>query len=339
MDRSREKRLTINDIARLAGVSASTVSRVINGGENVSKKTRGKVQRIIQSVDYIPNDVARGLATSSNNTIGLLIPYIMNSYYSELIQSIEQTVRAKGFSLILCITNDDKAREGDYINDMIRRQVRGLLILSTRIDSEALVQRMKKNLAVVAVDADIPRVDCIRVESEAGTYAVVRHLIENGHRKIGFVGYQFELNSLQDRLCGYKRALLENGLEVREDYIVEGEQTSNCGYHMAKKLLSLKDPPTAIQCMNEYCATGVYMGLMERGLRIPEDISVSAFDGLETSKLLVPRLTTAAMPIADMGESAANLLIQNIEAGESVAQKEYLFPAKLFVGGSVRKIG
>ncbi|MEG1984631.1 MAG: LacI family DNA-binding transcriptional regulator [Oscillospiraceae bacterium] len=338
-----KKPLTITDVAKLADVSITTVSRVLNDSSNVSKKTRRKVLQVIKAVNYSPNEMARGLATNNSNTIGLLIPQIMNSYYSELIRSIEKSVSARGFSLLLCITNSEKEKEEYYIDDMIRRRVCGIIILSTKIDDEVMIRRMKNSTEIVSVDADIQDVDRINVDSEQGTYQVVKYLLENGHKKIGFVGYQFFLSSLRKRVDGYCKALNDYGVPINQDYIIEGEHVFNPGYSMALQLLKLKDPPTAIHCINEYCASGVYMALMERGLKIPEDISVTAFDGLETSKLLVPGLTTAVMPIASMGAAAADMLIQNIKDRRSgvkkhAAQKMMMFPVKLKIGGSVRKI-
>ena len=338
MENKKNRHLTIMDIAKLADVSMTTVSRVINGSDNVSVKTRAKVLDVIRSVDYIPNEIARGLATNSNNVIGLLIPDIMNGYYSELIRSIESTISAQSFSLLLCITNAKKEKEEYYINDMIRRRTSGLIILSTKIDSKALLKRMLSTIEVISVDADIPGVDRIYTESENGTYEVVKHLLNNGHRKIGFIGYQFYLSSLKRRLDGYCRALEEFGVPVRQEYIIEGSPTGNPGYLMTQQLLSLSDPPTAIHCINEYCATSVYRALMEKGMKIPDDISVTAFDGLESSKLLLPKLTTAIMPIADMGTAAAELLIQNILEKKIGAQKSYLFPVEIEIGDSVKKL-
>ena len=330
------KKITINDIAKMANVSITTVSRVLNNNEGVSKKTRRKVQQVIRSVDYTPSDIARGLATNSSNTIGLLIPDIMNSYYAELIRSIEAKISAAGFSLLLCITNEEAAKEEAYINDMIRRRVSGLIILSTKIESEALLKRMNSAMKVVSVDADIPGVDRISVESEQGTYRMIRHLLECGHRKIGFIGYQFGLSSLQKRLKGYYRALEEYGVPVQQKYVMEGCPTGNPGYELTLKMLDLADPPTAIHCINEYCASGAYMALAERGVKIPQGMSVTAFDGLQASRLLVPKLTTMAMPVYAMGEAAAQLLIQSILGEDNRAHKEYMFPVEFIDGESVK---
>lgn len=336
MEKQRHTVHTISDVARLAGVSITTVSRVLNHNENVSKVTKKKVMKIIQELDYIPNELARGLATSSSNSIGILIPDILNTYYTELIKSIENKVSAKGFSLLLCITNSDPKKEEYYMKEMLKKRVCGLIFLSTSVSKETLEKVYVNGMKLVAVDADIEKVDRLCVENQEGTYQVVKHLLDLGHRKIAFLGYQFELSSLQNRVEGYKRALKEYGVPINEDYILEGNKIENVGYDLTKKVLQLFEPPTAIHCMNEYIATGVYLALDDMGKKIPEDISVTAFDGLLSSKILRPKLTTAQMPIKEMGEMTADLIINSIEQESQGSKKTITFPTKLYLGTSAR---
>ena len=330
----------ITDIAKMAGVSITTVSRVLNDSDKVSRKTRKKVLQVIQSVDYVPNEMARGLVTKSNKTIGILIPDIFNGYYAELTTYIEPLLSEKGYSLQLCITNSEVDKIAYYINDMIRRRAAGVMILSQKIESGELIQKMRNSMAVVSVEGDIDGVDCVGVENKKGIYMAVENLIENGHKKIGFIGYEFEHCRLKKRVEGYQQALEDHGLEVCEDYIIdEGKRKDkNPGYSGMLKLLQLPDPPTAVQCMNEYCAQGVYMALIERGIRIPEEMSVSAFDGQENTKLLVPSLTTAAIPLRDLAREAVELLIHNIQHGNPQVLRSVTLPITLKIGNSVRKM-
>lgn len=328
----------INDIARMAGVSITTVSRVLNDSDKVSKKTRKKVLQVIQSVDYVPNEMARGLVMKSNKIIGMLIPDIFNGYYAEMTMYIEPLLSEKGYSLQLCITNSEREKIVYYIDDMIRRRVAGMIILSLKIDSAELVRKMRNSMAVVSIEGDVEGFDKICVENKRGTYAAVENLIKNGHRKIGFVGYQFERGSLGERVEGYRKAMSDYDLEICEDYLIDEGNHKNPGYSAALKLLKLDDPPTAVQCMNEYCAHGFYMAMMEKGIRIPEDISVSAFDGQENTKLLVPRLTTAAIPMRDMAKEAVDLVIQNIENGNPEVLRSVTLPTSLLQGNSVKKL-
>lgn len=329
----------ITDIAKMAGVSITTVSRVLNDSDKVSKKTRKKVLQVIQSVDYVPNEMARGLVTKSNKTIGMLIPDIFNGYYAELTTYIEPLLSEKGYSLQLCITNSEMDKISYYINDMVRRRAAGVIILSQKIESRELIRKMRNSMAVVSVEGDIEGVDCVGVENKKGIYMAVENLIENGHRKIGFIGYEFEHSRLKKRVEGYQQALADHGLQMREEYIIdEGRRKDkNPGYSGMLKLLALPDPPTAVQCMNEYCAQGVYMALIERGIHIPDEMSVSAFDGQENTKLLVPSLTTAVIPMQDLAREAVGLVLHNIEHGNPQVLRSVTLPLTLRTGNSVKK--
>lgn len=339
-----EQPVAIADIARLAGVSISTVSRVLNSSPEVKKSTRSRILKLIQELDYMPSEVARGLATRTSRTICLLIPDIANYYYSELIRSVEAVVSRNGFSLLLCITNTDPGKEEYYINEMLRRRIDGFLILSTVISDPRLLERMHRSAKVVSVEADVPGADKVSCGNEQGTYEVIRHLIECGHRDIGFVGYQLNMSGLQQRMRAYKRALREYGIPLNEQLVVIGTALGNSGFNMAQRLLAIRPRPTAIHCMNEYLAAGAYRAVAEAGLAIPDDISITAFDGQESSELLTPKLTTAAIPIGQMGEAAAEMLLRAIaekgkgEEKEPGKEKEVLFPARLVVRGSTRRV-
>lgn len=340
MIQSKEKNraVTIHDIATKAGVSITTVSRVVNGNKNVSKKTKKKVQQIIDEMGYVPNETARSLVMQTSKTIGLLIPDILNTYYAEFIKYLEPIITDRGYSLQLCITNAENEKNRYYIEDLIRRRAVGVIILSLKIDDEELIHKMKANMAVVAVEADIEDIDSICVESRQGIYNTVKYLIAAGHRKIGFVGYSYNLQTLNIRLDGYKMALDDAGIEYREEYVLDMQGSKNPGYDATLHLLELEDPPTAIQSMNEYCAQGIYMALMEKGIKIPEEMSVAAFDGLAASRLMVPRLTTSLLPLTSMVEEAAGMLLQNIENGTSQVVRRMTLPVRLYEGESVKKI-
>lgn len=335
-----EKACGIKEIAKMANVSTATVSRVINDSDKVSKKTKKKVQQIIDEVGYIPNEVARGLVKqSSSRIIGMIIPDIFNAYYAEMTAYIEPMLRKKGYSLQLCITNSDPEKFVYYVDDLISRKAAGLIILSTQIiDSEKTVKKMRNNMAVVSVEGGFQGIDCITVENKKGMYQAVENLIRNGHRKIGYVGYEFDHPNLLERVEGYKNALSDYGIVPEERYIIDEGNDNKPGYEGAIKLLSMDDPPTAIQCMNEYCARGVYMALMEKGVKIPDDISVSGFDGLRDFCLYSPKLTTSAIPIKEMAKAAVEQILNNVEHGNSDVLRTITFPTTLRIGESVKAI-
>lgn len=328
----------ITDVAKLADVSITTVSRALNGGDKVNKKTLKRVLHAIDVLGYVPNEMARSLVTKSNKMIGVLIPDIFNGYYAELITYIEPILSASGYSLQLCITNSEGEKLEYYLEDLLRRRAAGVIVLSSVIQSQDLIRKANHNMALVAIEGEMPGVDRIGVENMEGTYLAVENLIAHGHTRIGFAGYQFQYPSLNARVCGYRKAHEARDLPVDEALIIDEAGSKRPGYDAALKLLSLPQRPTAIQCMNEYCAQGVYLALMEHGLRIPEDISVSAFDGQAGMRVLSPRLTTASTPIREIATAAVELVLQKIGNSSDTASRSITFPITLIHGESVKNL-
>lgn len=336
--RNLDEPVKIYDVANMAGVSITTVSRVLNGSDQVSKKTTKKVMQAIETLGYVPNEMARGLVTNSNRIVGVLIPNILNGYYAEIITHMEPLISARGYSLQLCITNSEREKIAYYMEDLLRKRAVGVIILSAIIESNDLIRRASERIAIVAIEGEMSGVDQVCLENERGMYLVVEHLIKHGHTRIGFAGYHYQYPSLAERVKGYRRAHADYGLAVDESLILDEVGSKNPGYDAAMKFLAMEQPPTAIQCMNEYCAHGVYLALMEHGVRIPEDISVSAFDGQANMKVLSPRLTTAAMPIAQMAAAAVELVLQRINHTAGPATHLITFPLHLEEGKSVKAL-
>lgn len=328
------KKYNINDIAMKAGVSISTVSRVINNSGLVNKNTRKKVLKVIEELNFTPNAVARSLVKKTSKTIGLMIPDIANAYFIEFIKSVEDVVSKHNYLMLLCNTNQESKKEEYYINEMLARRTDGLMIISTSISNKNLLDKAKKSMQIVSIQADIDGVDRIDTTDEQGTSSVIEHLIELGHRKIAFVGFKYDISVLRNRFLGYKRTLEKFGIPIKNEYIIKTESYVNPGYSAALKLLGLEDRPTAIHCVNDSVAIGVYMALTENNIRVPEDISISGFDNTITSRLITPRLTTVAQPIASMGEIAAKLLIRNITEGSNPVRQSILLPTNLIIRDS-----
>ena len=190
---SKNNEITIRDVAERAGVSITTVSRVVNGSNVVRQTTVKKVQRAIEELGYIPNEIARGLVTSQNKTIGMLIPDIFNGYYAELTTYIEPYLGRQGFSLQMCITHAEQRMIESYVDDLLSRRAAGMIVVSQSICSEALVRKIKQNIPVVTIESKMDGVSRVYVDSEKGMFQAVENLIRNGHTKIGYVGYDFAM--------------------------------------------------------------------------------------------------------------------------------------------------
>lgn len=326
--------LTIGDIALKADVSKTTVSRVINNSNLVNKQTKRKVLKVIEELNFTPNAMARSLVKKTSKTIGFMIPDVLNPFYMELIQSIEEVISKYGFSMYLCVTNQDPEKEEYYINEMLERRTNGLLAMCTSISATEVLRKALQNIEMVSIQADIEGIDKVDTTGEQGTFEIIEHLIKLGHTKIAFIGYRFDIKTLNNRLMGYKKALEKYNIPLRDEYILEGSVLGNSGYYMAKKLLDLNDRPTAVHCFNEYLVMGAYLAIKEQGLKIPQDISLTGFDNLFVSRLMSPQLTTVSQPISAMGQIAGELLIKNILEGSKPVKQSIVLPTNLVIRGS-----
>jgi len=331
-------RVTITDIANKANVSITTVSRVLNGSPAVSKKTRKKVEKIIEEMGYIPNALARGLVNNSSNTIGLIVSDITNSFFADVIQGIENVLSSYGISVFLCNTGYSREKEDMYILQMLEKRADGLIIFSTYANHEDTVKKAKDIIPIVTVQSSFDGVDCINTTDEKGAYDAVNYLIKCGHKHIAFLTYDYDNTTILDRKKGYIKALEDNGIPVDENLIIASKFKPNCGYHMTQELLEKAPYITAIFAYNDQLALGVYLYLQKKGLRIPEDISVIGYDNTELATLLNPSLTTVGQPRKEMGISAAELLVKRIREQKSIIPQTILLPTTLIVRDSVRKL-
>lgn len=333
---SGHKNITLSDIAESLNVSVSTVSRALNGNKEVSANTSRKVMDAVRRLNYVPNEIARGLVTQTSKTLAALIPDILNPYYAELLKVIETEVSKNGFTLLLCITDESDDQIEYYIKEMMKRRVGGILLLSTVVKNAALFEQLKSSMVVVDIGTDTEGVDRICHNNKRATYEMIRYLIGQGHRDIGFIGYKFdEMVSLSKRLEGYKKALDEAGIAFRSEYVSNADSINNPGYYSAQKLLSLPKPPTAIHCMNEYVAMGAFIAISDMGLKIPDDISLTAYDDLAISQLMRPRLTTVHIPIPAIGEAAVEMLLQGMLSGPKKDKRTLTFDSELMIRDSV----
>lgn len=310
---------TIYDVARVAGVSMATVSRVVNGNPNVKPTTRKKVLEAIESLAYRPNAVARGLASKRTTTVGVIIPDISRIFYAELARGIEDIATMYKYNIILCNSDQNKDKEIHLINTLLEKQVDGIVFMGGQITEEH-VEEFKRSPVPIVLSATIdPKKEfpSVNINYEEAAYDAVKFLIDNGHTKIGMLTGSLEdpVNGYQ-KYSGFKKAMEEANLHLSDDYVVVGDYTYDSGIEAMDDFLSLSERPTAIFAGTDEMALGIIHGAQDRGLHVPDDIEVVGFDNTRLAAMVRPTLTTVVQPMYDMGAVSMRLLTKYMKKEE-----------------------
>ncbi|MBA7630667.1 Ribose operon repressor [subsurface metagenome] len=330
---------TIKDVANLAGVHPSTVSRVINDDSRISEKTKNKVLLIIKKLGYTPNAIARGLKTKRTHTLGMLIPDITNPFFAEIARGVEDAANKNNFNVILCNTDDKLKKERTYLEILRGKRVDGLILGTAHIRDKSILELEKKKFPYILVSRNIEGLDknCVIVDDVAGGIIVTEYLIKLGHRRIAHITGPLTVRAAINRLEGYKFALEKHQIEYKEELAEEGDFRINGGYQAMKKFLKLSKPPTAIFAANDLLALGAIQAIQKKKYHIPEDFCIIGFDDIRLASFVYPPLTTIRQPMLEMGALAVKMLLKIIEEGEFNQKKEVLVP-KLIIRESCRKI-
>lgn len=332
--------VTIYDVAREAGVSMATVSRVVNNNPNVKPQTRKKVFEAIERLGYRPNAVARGLASKKTTTVGVVIPDISNSIFSEVARGIEDIANMYHYNIILSNADKKKEKEIRVINTLLEKQVDGLLFMGGAITEEHIQAFKTSSVPVVlCATADeqrtIPSVD---IDHEKAAFDAVNVLLENGHRDIAMIS-----GTLQDpangfaRYQGYKKALEAANIPLREELVRIGNYRYESGLEVTKYFLELDNRPTAIFAATDEMAIGAIHTLQDNGLKVPEDMSVISVDNIRMASMVRPLLTTVAQPMYDIGAVAMRLLtkLMNKETKDASELSQVILPHEVIYRNSV----
>jgi LacI family transcriptional regulator len=328
--------LTIEQIAVIAQVSRSTVSRVLNDHPSVRPEVRERVLRVMREHNYAPHAAARSLARSQTNIIGLVIPRTAATIFAEpffplVIQGITEACSSQDYFLMLAMITADL--EQDFYSRIVRsRHFDGLIMLSSDLDDPILPQLIKDRMPLVLIGShpyfqDLSWVDGANGE---GAHMAVTHLLKLGHRRIATITGPIEMEVSIDRRDGYKRALLEAGLPISPELIVAGEFTQESGYRAMTQLLGLPQCPTAVFAASDSMAIGALRAIREAGLSVPEDVALVSFDDLPVAGFADPPLTTVHQPVLELGAKAVDLLIERIKVPERTPVQVRL-PTKLIV--------
>ena len=328
-------RVTMREVATKAGVSAMTVSRVINESPRVSDDVRRRVEAAIADLGYVPNRLARGLIRQKTGALGLIVPDVANPFFTLVVRGAEEVAWRAGYHVILCNTQADIERERGYIEDMLSFQVEGLLLASVGERSRPNLRVLRKNnVPFVLIDRTIGGYDgdLVQGDSVGGARQLVEHLIGLGHRRIGMVTETAEVSTARDRLEGYRQALEHAGIAYSPELVLEASATDVGSAHDATlALLDLPEPPTAIFSVNNIAVVGVAEAARERGLRIPEDIAVVCFDDIEHASRFHPFLTVMAQPAETFGTIATQLLLDRLAGRIEQRRRLVVLPADFVV--------
>jgi DNA-binding LacI/PurR family transcriptional regulator len=305
---------TAKEVAKQAGVSIATVSRVVNKQDSVSPEVRTRVLLAIEALGYQPSRTAQRLRAKRGYVIGAVISDIQNPFFTAVVRGIEDVAYRHGYSLILCNTDEDSDKERLYLDVMRAEAVAGVILATTVEDNPSVSHFIEDGIPVIAIDRRLndPRVDSVLVDSVQGTLEAMSHLIRLGHRRIGFISGPLTITTMRERRDGYILAHQQHGLPVSPELMRYSSARQTGGYAAALELLEQQPPITALLAMNNLIATGAFQAIRERGLRIPEDMSIVSFSDMPWAPLLQPPLTVVAQPDYDLGQKAAELLVERL---------------------------
>jgi LacI family transcriptional regulator len=325
-------RVTIADVAREAGVSMMTVSRVVNDKEGVSHETRQAIEEVIRKLDYRPNTLARSLVTQRTGTLGLVVPDISNPFFSGVARGVEKTAYAKGYSILVCNTEEDPQREVDVLELLLEKWVDGLVLCSTRLEQSKLQSILVQYPAAVLINKELEGKDattsvgCTMIDDKAGGKMATNHLIKSGHKIIGFLSGPTVSQSSQWRNDGYRQALYEAELPYRAELVLPCFPTVEGGQLAASQLLGAHPEISALFCYNDLVAVGAIQACGELKRVIPEDLAIVGYDDIMLAPLVTPPLTTCRVAREELGGLATSLLLERLTGCSEECEKRILQP-------------
>ncbi|QSO49075.1 LacI family DNA-binding transcriptional regulator [Alicyclobacillus mengziensis] len=328
---------TIKDVAAQAGVSPSTVSRVLADSPRISDETKERVRRVLRELDYHPNAFARSLVTNVAGAMGILIPpgteFFQNPFFSEMMSGVTEVARSQGFDIVLSTSAND---ETEVLERMIRtRRVDGILLLRSRKEDPAIRAVLDHQFPAVLLGrppAGMP-ISFVNNENVQAAYEATKHLVRLGHRKIGFLGGDVSYVVTDDRLRGYRQALLDNGIEPDERMEVSSYLVEHGGYLGMMRLLAASERPTAVLASDDVLAFGAMRAAGELGYSLPDDMAIVGFNDIRLAELANPALTSVRVHMHDLGVAAAGLLVERVK-NPGAPPSERIVPTELVIRNS-----
>jgi LacI family transcriptional regulator len=334
----RPGRVTIAEVAAMAGVSATTVSHVFSGKRLVSAATRERVLDVVETLGYRPNNVARNLRTRQSKMIAVIVPDITNPFYGVLTRGLADAVEGADYGTYVCNTDGAVAREHRFVEDVLDRGVDGVVMGSVTVPPEVVTGLADIGTPFVCMGRDVvhPLVDTIWADDVAGACEATEHLLAGGAERVAMIDGPGDTGGRGE---GYRAALASAGVPFRPEQVVHGNWTRQGGREAMRRLLELPDRPTAVFCANDLMAIGAMDAVREAGLRIPEDVRLAGFDDIEAATLVNPALTTVQNPSYETGRTAGELLLDRMTGRHGKGQRSVVLPCRLIVRGSSARPG
>ena len=331
---------TIKDVCRAAGVSKATVSRVINGSEYVKDQTRESVLAAMKSLGYQPNAFARALATSSYNTFGLILPHFESHYFSSILTQAALDMQKADKKLFVMNSNDNAEGEEDAVRSLNAHNCDAILVYSRHLSEQqlsTLQQEIKTQLIVINRALDDEKLFSFGFDQEQVARLATNYLLDIGHKHVACITTPMSSSTGHKRLSAYKEALKEHGIKIVDSLILEGESTTQSGYDATIKLIDSGTPFSAIFSCTDSMAIGAIRALHDRGIKVPEDISVIGIDGDPTADYIVPRLSTVTLPVSELTRDAVTTAL-TLNNEQQTKQKHFQYQGSLQIKESTQKV-
>ena len=330
--------VTIYDVAREANVSMATVSRVVNGNQNVKPATRKKVLEVIERLEYRPNAVARGLASKKTTTVGVIIPDISNNLYAELARGIEDIATMYRYNIILANSDQNEGKELTLLDTMFSKQVDGIVMMSDKVTEKIQDSMDHSPVPIVLAGSvdELKEVPSVNINYFEAAYEAVKVLIDNGHKRIAFISGPMSYTITQYKLAAYKKALEDAGLVVDESLIVSEEGTYDSGIAAYEEVSQVENAPTAYFAGSDELAIGIIHGVQDTGKQVPADIEVISFENSKLARMVRPQLSSVVLPLYDIGAVAMRLLTKLMNK-EEVEQQTVILPHRIEMRDSVKQ--
>lgn len=323
--------ITVYDIAKEAGVSPATVSRVLTGNATVSDEKRVKVEEVIKKHDFQPNALARSLSKKESKIIGVILPDITNPFFSSVFIEAEKLALKAGYTMILCDSMNNNELEFMHLRSLTEKQVDAIVFMGGRINDVKTktkyaeeMNQISKKIPLILVNGKMTGVDCYKVvaEEEKGIAELVEHLISLGHTKIGLLGGKTSVTSTYLKHKAFEKAIHKHGLEINRNWVITNDFSMESGADSMRKLLELEDRPTAVMAINDLVGVGVVQAAKEAGLRIPQDMAITGFDGVYISKITDPPLTTVSQNYEEIGAAVIETILDIVNKRETIKTKK-----------------